>query len=179
MEEKITITLAQLNPKVGDVSGNADLLRAARAEAAQVGSDLVVASELFLCGYPPEDLVMKRAFVSYIKNVADQLVAETADGGPAYIFGLPYEEDGSLYNSVMVAEGGRSHIRHKVHLPNYSVFDEKRLFRAGTLPDPVTIPTSSGDLKIGDLGLSRQLSSQTFEAFSRVGTPLYMSPETL
>ena len=149
MEEKITITLAQLNPKVGDVSGNADLLRAARAEAAQVGSDLVVASELFLCGYPPEDLVMKRAFVSYIKNVADQLVAETADGGPAYIFGLPYEEDGSLYNSVMVAEGGRSHIRHKVHLPNYSVFDEKRLFRAGTLPDPVTIPTSSGDLKIG------------------------------
>ncbi|MAA77199.1 MAG: NAD+ synthase, partial [Rhodobiaceae bacterium] len=122
MEEKITITLAQLNPKVGDVSGNADLLRAARAEVAQVGSDLVVANELFLCGYPPEDLLMKRAFVSYIKNVADQLVAETADGGPSYIFGLPYEEDGSLYNSVMVAEGGRGHIRHKVHLPNYSVF---------------------------------------------------------
>ncbi|EJW21911.1 hypothetical protein IMCC14465_03050 [alpha proteobacterium IMCC14465] len=149
MEEKISITLAQLNPKVGDVSGNADLLRAARAEAAEAGSDFVVAGELFLCGYPPEDLVMKRAFVDYIKATADDLVAETADGGPAYIFGLPYEEDGALYNSVMVAENGRAHIRHKVHLPNYSVFDEKRLFSAGSLPAPVTVSTSLGELKIG------------------------------
>lgn len=149
MEEKITISLAQLNPKVGDVSGNADLLRAARAEAIKVGSDFVVSSELFLCGYPPEDLVMKQAFVRHIMDVAEQLVAETADGGAAYIFGLPFLEDGALYNSVMVAEGGRSHIRHKVHLPNYSVFDEKRLFRTGLFPDPVTVSTSAGDLKIG------------------------------
>ena len=84
MEEKITISLAQLNPKVGDVSGNADLLRAARAEAIKVGSDFVVSSELFLCGYPPEDLVMKQAFVRHIMDVAEQLVAEPPNG-----FGLP------------------------------------------------------------------------------------------
>lgn len=141
----MTISLAQLNPKVGDVSGNADLLRSARAEGRKAKADFIVAGELFLCGYPPEDLVLKRAFVSHVRDVAETLAAQTADGGPGYVFGLPCAEEDRLYNSVMLAEGGRAHIRHKVHLPNYSVFDEKRLFQAGPLPDVV----EAGGVKIG------------------------------
>ena len=154
MTKRLKIALAQLNPVLGDSAGNAALLRAARKQAATEGADIVVASELFLCGYPPEDLVLKASFVRHIREVALALVAETAEPGPALIFGLPYMEtaqdpqmkeqkgapaETQLYNSVMVAQNGTYEIRHKVHLPNYSVFDEKRLFAAGPLPAPVHV----------------------------------------
>ncbi len=132
-----TIALARLNPTVGAVMGNADLLRTTRAEA--MGVDILVAGELFLSGYPPEDLVLKRAFLSHIADAVETLVAETADGGPALIFGAPMMENGQLYNSVVVADGGQYVVRHKVHLPNYAVFDEKRLFTPGPLPQPVEV----------------------------------------
>lgn len=133
----LKIAMAQLNPTVGAVAANADLLRAARDGASD--ADIVVAGELFLTGYPPEDLVLKQAFLAKVKAEADALVAETAKGGPALIFGLPMVENGQLYNSVMVADGGQAAVRHKVHLPNYAVFDEKRLFAAGPMPQPVEI----------------------------------------
>lgn len=141
MKQALKIGLAQLNPMVGDLAGNADILRACRASAATQKADMLVAGELFLCGYPPEDLVHKPAFLRQVKQVAQKLIDETKDGGPALIFGLPWldEETGNLYNSVMIAEQGRGVLRHKVHLPNYSVFDEKRLFAAGAMPEPVTI----------------------------------------
>ena len=62
MTDKLTIALAQLNPTVGDIDGNAGLVRAARARAAEMGADLLVASELVVPGYPPEDLVVRRSF---------------------------------------------------------------------------------------------------------------------
>ena len=133
----LKIAMAQLNPTVGAVAANADMLRAARVAAGD--ADIVVASELFLTGYPPEDLVLKQAFLAKVKAEADKLVAETADGGPALVFGLPMVENGQLYNSVMVADGGQAAVRHKVHLPNYAVFDEKRLFAAGPMPQPVEL----------------------------------------
>ena len=133
----LKIAMAQLNPTVGAVAANADMLRAARAAAGD--ADIVVAGELFLTGYPPEDLVLKQAFLAKVKAEADKLVAETANGGPALVFGLPTVENGQLYNSVMVADGGQAAVRHKVHLPNYAVFDEKRLFAAGPMPQPVDI----------------------------------------
>ena len=133
----LKIAMAQLNPTVGAVAANADMLRAARQAAG--AADIVVAGELFLSGYPPEDLVLKQAFLARVKAEADALVAETADGGPALVFGLPMVENGQLYNSVMVADGGQAAVRHKVHLPNYAVFDEKRLFAAGPLPQPVEL----------------------------------------
>ena len=133
----LKIVMAQLNPTVGAVHANADLLRAARADAGD--ADIVVAGELFLTGYPPEDLVLKRAFLAHVQEEADKLVAETRDGGPALVFGLPSVENGRLYNSVIVADGGQAAIRHKVHLPNYAVFDEKRLFDAGPMPQPVEL----------------------------------------
>ena len=133
----LKIAMAQLNPTVGAVAANAALLRAIRAAAGD--ADVVVAGELFLTGYPPEDLVLKRAFLAHVAEEADKLVADTADGGPALIFGLPVVENGALYNAVMVADGGQAAIRHKVHLPNYAVFDEKRLFAAGVMPKPVEL----------------------------------------
>ncbi|MCH1568973.1 MAG: NAD+ synthase [Alphaproteobacteria bacterium] len=133
----LKIALAQLNPTVGAVAANADLLRSIRA--ASGAADIIVAGELFLTGYPPEDLVLKRAFLSHVADEAAKLVADTAEGGPALVFGLPVAEDGALYNSVMVADGGEVYVRHKVHLPNYAVFDEKRLFEAGQLPEPVEL----------------------------------------
>ena len=138
MVSSLNISLAQLNPIVGDVIGNANMLRSARAEAMQQGSDIVVTGEMFLSGYPTEDLVFKPSFLSHIRRVAEELVAETATGS-ALIFGLPWCDDGHIYNSVILAEGGHFVIRHKVHLPNASIFDEKRLFTEGYLPDIVTI----------------------------------------
>ena len=133
----LKIALAQLNPIVGDLSGNAGLLKQARAEAAASGADIVVAGELFLTGYPPEDLVLKRSFLTRARRMVDDLVALTADGGPALIFGAPMIDGGQLHNSVVAADGGQMAVRHKHHLPNYAVFDEKRLFHAGPLPAPV------------------------------------------
>ncbi len=129
--------LLQENPTVGALQANAALLSAARKRAN--GAACVVASELFLTGYPPEDLVLKRAFVAHCRDIAESLARETADGGPAVIFGLPWVENGQLYNSVMLAEGGQYAVRHKVHLPNYAVFDEKRLFASGAMPEPVEL----------------------------------------
>ena len=83
--------------------------------------------------------MLKRSFLNHVQAEADKLVAETVDGGPALVFGLPVVENGQLYNSVMVADGGQAAVRHKVHLPNYAVFDEKRLFSAGALPQPVEL----------------------------------------
>src|ERR1700745_4158583 len=96
--DQFTITLAQLNPTVGDVEGNANRARAARARAAADGADLVVLSELFIAGYPPEDLVLKPAFQAACRSAVEALARETADGGPAVLMGTPWVGDGKLYN---------------------------------------------------------------------------------
>ncbi len=133
------IALAQLNPIVGAVGKNADMLRDARMQAAAARADILVAGELFLSGYPPEDLVMKRAFLRHVRVHTDRLIKETLKPGPALIFGAPLYENGTLYNSVIAAEDGQAQIRHKVHLPNYGVFDELRLFAKGDIPQPVVL----------------------------------------
>ena len=92
--EQFTITLAQLNPAVGDVEGNMAKVRAARSRAAADGADLVVFSELFIAGYPPEDLVLKPAFQAACRTAIETLARETADGGPAVLVGTPWVEEG-------------------------------------------------------------------------------------
>src|SRR5215216_1099170 len=136
----LRIALAQLNPTVGDVAGNAAKVREARAEAAGLGADVVMFPELFLAGYPPEDLVLKPAFQDVCREACEALGRETGDGGPAVLVGLPWAEDGGLYNAYALLEGGQiAALRFKVDLPNYGVFDEKRVFTPGPLPGPVVI----------------------------------------
>src|SRR6195256_6130427 len=134
-EPQFIITLAQLNPTVGDVTGNAAKARAAREKAKADGADLLVLPELFMCGYPPEDLVLKPAFQAACRAAVEELARETADGGPAMLIGTPWVEEKKLYNGYCVLDRGRIvAIRFKVDLPNYGVFDEKRVFAAGPLP---------------------------------------------
>src|SRR6266436_5909200 len=140
MSEQFAITLAQLNPTVGDVAGNAAKARAARAQARLDGADLLVLPELFITGYPPEDLVLKPAFQAACRIAVEALARETADGGPAMLIGSPWVEEGKLYNACALLDGGRiAAIRYKANLPNYGVFDEKRLFERGPAAGPMTI----------------------------------------
>jgi NAD+ synthase len=134
------ITLAQLNPTVGDVAGNAAKARVAREKAQADGADLVVLPELFITGYPPEDLVLKPAFQAACREAVEALARETAGGGPAVLIGTPWVEDGKLYNACALLDGGRiAALRFKANLPNYGVFDEKRLFARGPAAGPVTV----------------------------------------
>jgi len=129
-----------LNPTVGDVADNASKARAARAQARADGADLMVLPELFIAGYPPEDLVLKPAFQSACRAAIEGLARDTADGGPAVLIGSPWVEDGKLYNACVLLDEGRiAAIRFKANLPNYGVFDEKRLFARGPAAGPVTI----------------------------------------
>uniref|UniRef100_UPI003BA86B2F NAD+ synthase n=1 Tax=Stappia sp. TaxID=1870903 RepID=UPI003BA86B2F len=135
---RLRLAVAQLNPVLGDVTGNLELARRARAEAAGQGADLVLFSELFLSGYPPEDLVLKPAFVAACREALDTLAGETADGGPGVLVGLPWREGDKLHNAVALLDAGRVvGVRFKVDLPNYGEFDEKRVFQPGPLPGPL------------------------------------------
>jgi NAD+ synthase len=135
---RLVIGLAQINPTVGDIEGNLARLRAARAEAAGFGADVVMFSELFIAGYPPEDLVLKSAFVETCRAACEEIAAETGDGGPAILVGLPWAENGHCYNAYALLDRGRIEaVRFKADLPNYGVFDEKRVFTPGLMPGPV------------------------------------------
>jgi NAD+ synthase len=136
--DRLAIAIAQLNPIVGDIVGNAGKARAARARAAAEGAELIVFSELFICGYPPEDLVLKPALQAACRGAIETLAGDTADGGPAMLIGTPWIEADRLYNAVALLDAGRiAGLRFKVDLPNYGVFDEKRLFSPGPMPGPV------------------------------------------
>lgn len=136
--DKIRIALAQLNPRVGDISGNLQKARVARSEAADKGADLVLFSELFLSGYPPEDLVLKPVFQIAAHRAVEELAKDTYDGGPGVLLGTPWVEDGKLHNSIVLLDNGEIQAtRHKYDLPNYGPFDEKRVFQQGPLPGPV------------------------------------------
>src|SRR5919201_6120346 len=136
--DRLAIAVAQLNPTVGDLAGNAEKARAARADAQRDGADLVAFPELFLSGYPPEDLVLKPAFQAACRAMLEALARETGDDGPALLIGTPWVEEGKLYNAYcMLDRGAITAVRLKVNLPNYGVFDERRVFAPGPLPGPV------------------------------------------
>jgi NAD+ synthase len=138
--DRLRLALAQLNPTVGDIAGNLELARAARAEAAKSGAGLMVCGELFIVGYPPEDLVLRPSFQAAARAAVEDLARDTADGGPALLIGTPWVEDGRLYNAVALLAGGRvASLRYKHDLPNYGVFDEKRVFAPGPLPGPMAL----------------------------------------
>ncbi|HZP70575.1 MAG TPA: NAD+ synthase [Pseudolabrys sp.] len=137
--EKLSIAVAQLNSTVGDIAGNVERVRSARATAAAQGADLVVFPELFIAGYPPEDLVLKPAFQAACRSAVETLARESAADGPALMVGTPWVDGGKLYNAVALLDRGViAALRYKVDLPNYGVFDEKRVFAAGPMPGPVS-----------------------------------------
>ena len=138
MPDCYRIALAQLNPVMGDIAGNLAAARAARATAA--GADVILFSELFITGYSPEDLVLKPALQDDARAAVETLARDTADGGPAILIGAPWMMDGKLYNAVALLDGGKlAALTRKHDLPNYGVFDEKRVFKAGPLPTPMMV----------------------------------------
>ncbi len=133
----LNIAVAQLNTIVGDIAGNLERAREAWSEARAMDADLLVLTELFLCGYPPEDLVLRPAVQIASREAAETLAAATRDG-PGIVVGCPWTDETGLHNSVLLMDGGKiAAVRHKVELPNYGVFDELRVFKPGPLPGPV------------------------------------------
>src|SRR5437899_8551532 len=140
MTDRIRIALAQLNPVMGDISGNLARARAARRDAAKQQAQLILFSELFIVGYPPEDLVLKPALQDDAREAIERFAKDTADGGPAVLIGAPWVEDGKLYNAFLLLDEGRIAGRTFKHdLPNYGVFDEKRVFAVGPMPGPFNV----------------------------------------
>ncbi len=135
MTDTLTIAVAQLDPTVGDVIGNIAKIRAARAEAEDMGADLVVCSELVVSGYPPEDLVLRPIFQDAVEGAVKALAVETGTG-PAVLLGAPWRANGALHNAALLLDGGEiAEIRFKHVLPNYGVFDELRVFAPADLPE--------------------------------------------
>jgi NAD+ synthase len=165
----LRIAIAQLNPTVGDVQGNLALAREARADAARHGADLVVFTELFIAGYPPEDLVLKPAFLAACEMAVMDLAADTADGGPGVIMGTPLMREGKRHNAALVLDGGAVTSEwFKVDLPNYGEFDEKRVFEPGPMRGPVDFRGVRIGIPIcediwGDMGVCETLAESGAE----------------
>ncbi len=169
MTDHLTIALAQINPTVGNLRGNLERVREARAQAAGREADLVVYPELVVSGYPPEDLILKPFFLDQIEQAVTVLAAETVDGGPALLLGTPWRVDGRIYNAaLLLADGGIAAVRLKHDLPNYGVFDEKRVFAAGTLPEPMAYR----GVRLGVMICEDMWSPGVAEALARAGAEL-------
>ena len=126
------VALAQINPTVGDFEGNTALLGKFYKKASEAGADVAVFPELVLTGYPPEDLLLRREFVDRAMYFAERVVEEHVVSGTVAIFGTPFIEQGNVYNSAVIASDRRRNgVYHKMCLPNYGVFDEKRYFKPG------------------------------------------------
>ena len=133
----LAIACAQVNPTVGDIAGNAALIRRTRDAAHAQHADLVVFPELVLVGYPPEDLVLRPALVEAAACALADLQRESEAGGPGLVVGLPWKGADGVHNALALVADGKVDLRFKHELPNYGVFDEKRVFVPGPLPEPV------------------------------------------
>lgn len=135
--KKLRLLAASLNPIMGDIVGNAKIALECLKNAKQENCDLVLFAELFLIGYPPEDLVLKPAAVLDCK-IALEALANDASELPAFIIGVPWAQNGFVYNAVAYcAKGQVKELRFKQELPNYDVFDEKRVFAKGDNSQPI------------------------------------------
>lgn len=170
MSDKLIIALAQLNPTVGAVAAN--LAKARKALAGVKGADLVVFPELFIAGYPPEDLVLRPSFVAACKAAVEDLARDTAHG-PAILMGLPWQDGDNLHNAVALLNGGKIEtLRFKHDLPNYGVFDEKRVFQPGPAPGPINFK----GVRLGVPICEDIWTSETCETLLETGAEILLVP---
>jgi NAD+ synthase len=170
MTERLVIALAQLNPTVGAIAANLAKAKAACAQAK--GADLILFPELYISGYPPEDLVLRPSFIAACKAAAEELAAETKSG-PAALIGLPWHEGAKLHNAVALLNGGRIEtLRFKHDLPNYGVFDEKRVFDAGPAPGPIVVK----GVRIGVPICEDIWTEETCETLAETGSEILLVP---
>ncbi len=129
----IRIAQAQMNPTVGDFTGNIAKMHRFVVQAEAFGADIITFPELAVCGYPPEDLLLRPAFVRDNLEALERLAAGV--GQSVVIAGFAHPAEGRLYNAAAVIRNGRIiGTYHKMELPNYGVFDEKRYFAPGKRP---------------------------------------------
>jgi NAD+ synthase len=170
MSGTLRIALAQLNPTVGAV--NANLAKAREAIAGAAAADLVMFPELYIAGYPPEDLVLRRSFVAACKSAIETLALETANG-PSVLIGSPWTDNGKLYNAaILCAEGKIAGVRYKYDLPNYGVFDEKRVFAAGPAPGPIAFK----GVRLGIPICEDIWTAEVCETLAETGSEILLSP---
>jgi NAD+ synthase len=172
MRAKFRLTLAQLNPTLGDFAGNAAKAREAFVAAKAAGADMLALPEMFLTGYQTQDLVLKPAFVVDAMAFVEKLAGDCADG-PAIGIGAPLAADGKLCNAYYILKGGKitATIR-KHHLPNEKVFDEERLFDHGEISGPYAI----GPLRIGTPICEDAWHGDVCEALQESGAELLLVP---
>jgi NAD+ synthase/NAD+ synthase (glutamine-hydrolysing) len=134
----LRIAVAQFNATVGDLTGNVERILKCAADAKARGAQVLLTPELALCGYPPEDLLLRPDFYRACKLALDDLAARVE--GIAVVVGHPDEHDGRCYNAATIIENGQKKaVYRKIRLPNYEVFDEKRYFESGTEACVVTL----------------------------------------
>ena len=168
----LSIACAQVNPTVGDVAGNAAMVRRFRDSAAAQKADIIVFPELVLVGYPPEDLVLRPALVRAAAAALEALAQESTANVPALVVTLPWAENGRVHNAAAFVSNGRYELRFKHELPNYGVFDEKRVFSPGPLPQPVAFRGVSIGLPICE----DIWGPATVEHLTRSGAQLLLVP---
>jgi NAD+ synthase len=173
IKDSFKLALAQLNPVVGDIAGNLKKAREARARAGEAGADLLALTELYLTGYPIEDLVLKPALQKVAREACEDFARDTGDGGPAVLVGLPWGDSPFVYNAVALLDKGRIEtVRYKNNLPNYGVFDEKRVFAPGPIPEPIDFR----GVKIGVAICEDIWSEEVCEALAQAGAGLLIVP---
>jgi NAD+ synthase len=181
IRDTLAIAIAQLNPVVGDIAGNLAKAREGRADAARQGADLILFTELFIAGYPPEDLVLRPAFLEACEKAVMEFAKDTADGGPGVVIGTPLKRPSGIHNSIMLLDGGKvAAERYKVNLPNYGEFDEKRVFVAGpNMPGPANFRGVRLGIPVcediwGDMGVCETLAESGAEMLLVPnGSPFY------
>ena len=172
MADTFRITLCQLNPTVGDLTGNAALARAAWEEGRDAGADMVALPEMFITGYNAQDLVVKPVFHKAAMAAVEALATECADG-PALAIGGPWAEDGKLYNAYLICKGGKIASKSlKHHLPNETVFDEVRIFDAGPLGGPYSV----GNTRVGSPICEDAWHEDVAETLAETGAEFLLIP---
>lgn len=172
MAGRFRITLAQLNPTVGDLAGNAAKARQAWAQGRDAGADLVALPEMFITGYNTQDLVLKPSFHEAAISMIETLARDCADG-PALAIGGPWVEEGKLYNAYLILKGGKIASRSlKTHLPNETVFDEVRIFDAGPLGGPYSV----GNTRIGSPICEDAWHEDVTETLAETGAEFLLVP---